>query len=179
MKTLVVEDSAAFRQAFTEALRRTFPHMFIQEAVDGVEAIERVEAFMPDLVFMDIRLPGETGFELTRRIKARHPEMLVVILTDYNLPEYRTAAFNSGADDFVVKGTLDPAALEALVRSFLLLGRFAINDADSEEVDALCPECGNAFKIFIDRIITDGKDPEPKIKDPCPVCGCGECKIGK
>ncbi|MBW2195757.1 MAG: response regulator, partial [Deltaproteobacteria bacterium] len=66
MKTLVVEDSAAFRQAFT----------------------------------------GETGFELTRRIKARHPEMLVVILTDYNLPEYRTAAFNSGADDFVVKGTL-------------------------------------------------------------------------
>ena len=178
-KTLIVEDNSTFRMTFKEVLCKTFPFMVVEEARDAAEATEKIGTFVPDLVFMDIRLPGETGFELTRRIKARHPEMLVVILTDYNLPEYRTAAFDSGADDFVVKGTLNPAALEALVRSLLFLGRFTMNDADSEEVDALCPECGNAFKIFIDRIIADGKDPEPKIKDPCPVCGCGECKIGK
>jgi hypothetical protein len=54
-----------------------------------------------------------------------------------------------------------------------------MNDTDKKEVDALCPECGNAFKLYVDRVIADGKESDPRIKDPCPVCGCGECKIGK
>ncbi len=119
MKMLVVEDNVAFSQTFTEALRKLFPYMFVEEASDGIEAMDRLETFMPDLIFMDIRLPGETGLELTRKIKARHPEILIVILTDHNLPEYRTVAFEKGADDFVVKGSLNPAALERLIRSYL------------------------------------------------------------
>jgi DNA-binding NarL/FixJ family response regulator len=115
-KTLIVEDNVTFRKAFIDILCKTFPLMAVEEAQDGVEALKKIETFVPDLVFMDIRLPGQTGLELTKKIKASRPEVTVIILTDYNLPEYREAAFDSGADDFVVKGSLNPAAIEALVK---------------------------------------------------------------
>ena len=117
MRTLIVQDNATFRKTFKEVLSQKFPFMVVEEAMHGVEAMEKLETFLPDLVFMDVRLPGETGLELTKKIKASHPDILIIILTDYNLPEYRKAAFDSGADDFVVKGSLNPAAIEALVKS--------------------------------------------------------------
>jgi hypothetical protein len=51
---------------------------------------------------------------------------------------------------------------------------------DRDEVDALCKECGHAFKVFVDRVIRNGTTAlgdQPDIQ--CPVCGCGECRIGK
>ena len=120
MRTLIVEDNATFRKAFREALCKKFPSMVVEEAMDGVDATEKVETFLPDLVFMDVRLPGETGLELTKKIRVSHPEIHIIILTDYNLPEYRKAAFDSGAHDFVVKGSLNAAAIEALVKSIFL-----------------------------------------------------------
>jgi len=117
MRTLIVEDNVTFRNTFKEVLCKKFPFMVVEEAMNGAEAMEKVETFLPELVFMDIRLPGETGLELTKKIKASHPQILIIILTDYNLPEYQKAAFDSGADDFVVKGSLNPAAIEALVKS--------------------------------------------------------------
>jgi len=53
---------------------------------------------------MDIRLPGENGLELTKRIKMNYPDIIMVILTSYALPEYRQAARESMADYFVPKG---------------------------------------------------------------------------
>ena len=120
MRTLIVEDNETFRKTFREVLCKKFPSMVVEEAMDGVEATKKVETFMPDLVFMDIRLPGETGLELTKKIKVSHPEIHIIILTDYNLPEYRKAAFDSGADDFIVKGSLNATAIEALLKSTFL-----------------------------------------------------------
>ena len=120
MRTLIVEDNATLRKTFKEVLRKKFPSMVIEEAMDGTEATEKVETFLPHLVFMDIRLPGETGLELTKKIRVSHPEMHIIVLTDYNLPEYRKAAFDSGADDSVVKGSLNAPAIEALVKSIFL-----------------------------------------------------------
>jgi DNA-binding NarL/FixJ family response regulator len=117
MRILIVEDNAVFRNTFKEVLCKKFPFMVVEEAMNGAEAMEKVETFLPELVFMDIRLPGETGLELTKKIKASHPQILIIILTDYDLPEYRKAALDNGADDFVVKGSLNPAAIEALVKS--------------------------------------------------------------
>lgn len=116
-KTLIVEDNSTFRKAFKRVLRKRFPLMAVEEARDAAEALEKVEMFLPQLVFMDVSLPGESGLELTKKIKASHPEVFIIILTDYNLPEYREAAFDSGADDFIVKGSLNPAAIEALLKS--------------------------------------------------------------
>jgi DNA-binding NarL/FixJ family response regulator len=120
LKTLIVEDSAIFRKTFRDALCRLFPSMAVQEAEDGAEALKTVETFLPQLVFMDIKLPGESGIEVTRRIKAAHPDIFVVILTHYDLPEYRDAAREGGADNFMAKGSLSLEQVAELVKSVAL-----------------------------------------------------------
>ena len=117
LKTLIVDDSATFRKTFKEALCERFPFMLIEEALDATEALQKIKAFLPDLIFMDIRLPGESGLELTRRIKASHPEIAIIILTAYDLREYREAAYDGGADAFIPKSSLNLADIAALIKS--------------------------------------------------------------
>ena len=74
-----------------------------EEKPDGSELFPKIKAFRPDIVFMDIRLPGESGLELTKKIKTNYPDIIVVILTSYDLPEYREAATQSKADYFMAK----------------------------------------------------------------------------
>ncbi len=54
-----------------------------------------------------------------------------------------------------------------------------LEEQGKEEVDALCPECGHAFKAYLDRIMRENQNAHQHIEESCPVCGCGECKIGK
>ncbi len=123
LKILMVEDSSTFRKTFGRALRKRFTFMAIEEALDGREALQKIETFVPDLVFMDIRLPGVSGLELTRRIKASHPEIVIIILTNYDVPEYRAAAHNGGADAFIPKDSLDLDDIAALIESFFQAAR--------------------------------------------------------
>jgi DNA-binding NarL/FixJ family response regulator len=62
-----------------------------------------VEYLRPDLIFMDIKLPGENGLEVTRQIKQVYAYIVIVILTSYDIPEYRQQAFRNGADCFISK----------------------------------------------------------------------------
>ncbi len=80
-----------------------FPSIETFEAANGEEAMREIEANQPAAVFMDLRLGGENGLDLTKKIKAKYPDLVVVILTNYDLPEYREAAYRSGADHFISK----------------------------------------------------------------------------
>lgn len=102
-RTLIVEDNTTFRGMLKEILHAWFPTMEIAGEPDGSELISKIDAFHPDIVFIDIRLPGENGLELTKMIKMNYPDIIVVILTSYDLPEYRQAALQSKADYFVTK----------------------------------------------------------------------------
>ena len=115
LKALLVDDSALFRKTFKDALQESVPSLRIEEAEGGNNALEKVENFAPDLIFIDIRLREESGLQLTRTIKQSHPEIVTVILTHYDLPEYREAADDVGADGFIVKGALDLSEITALV----------------------------------------------------------------
>jgi CheY-like chemotaxis protein len=118
LKVLIVEDSASFRQLFKETLHDRFPSIEIHEAVDGEEAFQEIETFRPDLIFMDIRLPGENGLELTKKVKARYPNIIVIILTGYDLPEYREFSLRY-ADYFFSKGSSTTENIFKLVESIL------------------------------------------------------------
>jgi DNA-binding NarL/FixJ family response regulator len=118
LKTLIVDDSTTFRKTFRGALCERFPFMLIEEAKGATEALQKIKAFLPDLIFMDISLPGENGLELTRRIKASHPEITIIILTAYDLREYREAAYNGGANAFIPKNSLNLADISALIKFF-------------------------------------------------------------
>jgi DNA-binding NarL/FixJ family response regulator len=116
-KTLIVEDNASFRQYFKENLQIRFPSMVIEEVGDGNEVLPKVEVLSPALIFMDIRLPGENGLQLTKKIKKNHSDIKIVILTSYDLPEYREAAFQYGANSFMTKDSLDWGEIDTLIRS--------------------------------------------------------------
>ena len=120
VRTLIVEDSAFYRQLLKEALNSRFPSMEILEATAGEELLKKIEAHPPDLVFMDIKLPGESGLDLTKKIKTQHPHIVVIILTAYDIPEYREAAFQSNANHFLSKGSATKEDILTLVNSILL-----------------------------------------------------------
>jgi len=101
LRTMTVEDNLLFREALKGNLLSDFPSMEIIGAANGEEAFKRLSSNAVDLVFMDIRLPGESGLELTRKIKAQYKDVTIAILTSYDLAEYREAAARCGADGFI------------------------------------------------------------------------------
>ncbi len=123
LRTLIVEDNVQFRQSFREILENQFPGMVIFEASDGKEAFETIAASQPQLVFMDIRLPGENGLELTKKIKTEDPRIVVIVLTSYDLPEYREVAKEFGANHFLVKGLTTGDEIASIVRSLFSGGQ--------------------------------------------------------
>jgi len=117
-RILIVDDNGPFRQTLKESLQMSFPTVAIDEAADEGEVLWEVDTFLPDLIFMDIKLPGVNGLKLTKKIKAIHPNITIFILTSYDIPEYREAAFQYGADRFLAKASLNPMELEELVKSY-------------------------------------------------------------
>ncbi len=118
-RVLLVEDNVPFRESIRDILQTNFPSMGIAEAGNGAEALRQIELGLPDLIFMDIRLPGESGLQLTKKIKSSHPHIVIVILTQHNLPEYRQAAFDNGASYFLSKDSVSTEDILALVQSVL------------------------------------------------------------
>jgi DNA-binding NarL/FixJ family response regulator len=100
---LLVEDNSSFRQTLADTLRKHFATMNIAEVANGEDALIKAEDLCPDMIFMDINLPGENGLEATRKIKMRHEHILVAMLTSHDIPEYRQQAFRNGADYFISK----------------------------------------------------------------------------
>ena len=121
--TLLVEDNVTFRGSLKETLHSRFPTMNITEAGDGEEALQKIKASVPDLIFMDIKLPGENGLRLTRKIKIEYPDVVIVILTSYDLPEYREAAFQYHADYFITKASLSTEIVEVVESALSGLGK--------------------------------------------------------
>ena len=118
-RILIVEDNYLFRQTILDILASQFPSMILEEAGDGKTALEKIEETVPDLVFMDIKLPGENGLELTKRIKNEFPDVTVVILSGYDFPEYREAAHRFKADHFISKGSTTKESILKLVSSIV------------------------------------------------------------
>ncbi|MGD8228610.1 MAG: response regulator transcription factor [Desulfobacteraceae bacterium] len=118
-KILIVEDNNHFRQTLRSLLDARFPSMSLEEAREGSEALEKVSTFDPDLIFMDIKLPGKSGLELTKIIRHSNAEVKIIILTSYDLPEYREAARMGGANHFISKGSCKAEEILALVETIL------------------------------------------------------------
>ena len=117
LRVLIVEDNRIFREALKKRLDDHFPSIVVEEVSNGDEALQKINSASPGLIFMDIRLPGVNGLHLTKEIKKNFPGIGIAILTDYDLPEYREAARQFGADRFFVKSSFKWDEVEALVRS--------------------------------------------------------------
>ena len=120
IRTLIVDDNASFRRGVKVLLAYEPDIVVIGEAADGQEAILKARELKPDLVLMDVRMPGTNGIAATRQLKEEMPELKVIVLTIFDLEEYREAAMASGADGYVVKKSLIeelvPAIREGMTR---------------------------------------------------------------
>ena len=118
-QVLIVEDNITYRTAFKNLLSARFPLIIVREAGNGEDAMRKLDEFHPELIFMDIRLPDESGLELTKKIKNLYPEIKIIILTAYNLVDYRKASIENGADYFVPKGSTTTNDIMDLVESMI------------------------------------------------------------
>lgn len=103
IRAILVEDDIKFRQCVKTILSSRYPSIQLMEAGDGTEAMSQIDLLPPDLILMDIRLPGKNGLELTQIIRARHPNAIIVILSSHDLTEYRETAYRNGANYYVSK----------------------------------------------------------------------------
>ena len=118
-RALIIEDNANFRQTLKGLLASRFSFMDLDEAQNGKQAFEKISSSVPDLIFMDIKLQAESGLELTKKIKAAYPDIIIVILTSYDLPEYRDAAEKYGANHFLTKGSSSAEDILVIVETIL------------------------------------------------------------
>jgi putative two-component system response regulator len=122
-RILIVDDESAARTALATLLRRE--GFEVDEVRDGASALNRCASFRPDLVLLDILMPGVSGFEVCRQIKATPETRLtpVVLITGLSATEDRIEGINAGADDFLSK-PIDFNELLARTRSLLRLKQF-------------------------------------------------------
>ena len=126
-RTMLVEDNHSFRQVVKLYLQSEFPSMSVIEAADGEEALKEIQSCPPNLIFMDFILPGENGLELTRKIKASHPNIMIIIFTSYDLQEIQKLATQCKPDYFFNKGSIATGEIAALLKSILSEKGFRAN----------------------------------------------------
>lgn len=116
IRVLLADDHEEFRRVVAEFLKK-LPHVsLVGFAANGHEAVEQTARLCPDLVLMDISMPGQNGLEATRIIKQKWPLVRVLIATTHDNPMYRLQADEAKADGFVRKSDLKPA-LEAFLKA--------------------------------------------------------------
>ena len=118
-KILIIDPNDPFRRSLKEILANRFPFVDIREASDGRKGLAMVQGFGPNLLFIEIHLPSESGLDLARQIKIDHPDIIIVILTSYDLPEYQAAAAESGVEHLVPKDDWTGEDMIALVHTIL------------------------------------------------------------
>jgi DNA-binding NarL/FixJ family response regulator len=116
IKILLVDDQPLLRMGFQLVLEAQPDMTIVGEAGEGAEAVAQVAALAPDIVLMDIRMPGMDGIEATERITRDHPASRVLILTTFDLDDFAFAALNAGAAGFLLKNA-EPSELIAGIRT--------------------------------------------------------------
>jgi DNA-binding NarL/FixJ family response regulator len=114
IRVLLADDQGLVRSGFRMILGAEVDMEVVGEAADGLEAVELVERLQPDVVLMDIRMPGLDGIEATRRVVQARPELRVVVLTTFDLDEYVYAALRAGASAFLLKDAKESQLLAAI-----------------------------------------------------------------
>ncbi|CAB4684612.1 MAG: response regulator [Actinobacteria bacterium] len=103
MRVLLADDQALIRAGFRMILAVEDDIEVVGEAVDGADAVRQVADLQPDVVLMDVQMPGVDGIAATEQVLAGHPETRVLILTTFDDDDYLFAALRAGASGFLLK----------------------------------------------------------------------------
>lgn len=156
VRVLLADDHVLFREGLSGIIASQADMQVVGEASDGLEAVIKARELRPDLILMDIQMPGCDGLEATRRIKQEQPEITIVVLTVRDDEEKLFEAIKSGAQGYLLKSARSKEVLEMLrgalrgeaaipphlagrmLEEFRRLSRQAtMNDEDEDEIPTL------------------------------------------
>ena len=119
IRVLIADDHIIVRSGLRLLLEAEPDIDVVGEALEGGEALNLVEKHLPDVVLMDIAMPGMDGLEATRRIKASWPQIQVLVLTMHRSDEYFFEMLKAGASGYILKG----AETSDLIQAVRVVGR--------------------------------------------------------
>ena len=159
IRVVLADDHAVVRKGIREFLEEEKDIVVVAEAADGTQAVALVAEYQPDVAVLDIQMPGMTGIEATRRIKAEYPEVRVLVLTAYDDDPYVFALLQAGASGYILKtassgdlvravravhrgeSALDPAVMQKVVQQLAsgrpLGARASVEALTQREVEVL------------------------------------------
>ena len=111
VKVLIVDDQPAFRTAAREVIAATDGFEVVGEAESGEESVVAARRLRPDLVLMDIQLPGIDGMEASRQIRSEQSDVVVFLLSTYDRENFASRIGLSGAKTFIPKAAFGPESL--------------------------------------------------------------------
>lgn len=161
IKVLVVDDHAVLRDGIRALLDVPEDIEMVGEASEGKDALEKAQELAPDIVLMDLMMPGMDGLEATRRLKKKTPKVKVLILSQHDNREYILSAIKAGANGYVVKKALGlelVSAIRAVYSGFFYLHPSVtepvvteyLKQAENEPYDSLTAREREILKLIAD-----------------------------
>jgi two-component system, NarL family, response regulator LiaR len=117
-RVLIADDQTLFRRGLARLLEEDPRIALVGQATDGHDAVKKTAALSPDVVLMDLRMPGLDGAEATQQIIRDHPEVKVLILSTFEADSYVLQALKAGASGYILKDA-EPAAIASSIMSVL------------------------------------------------------------
>jgi DNA-binding NarL/FixJ family response regulator len=150
-RVLIVDDHTLYRKGLRSMFDLEPDVDVVGEASDGSEAIEQVEALHPDIVLMDINMPGMDGMQATRKLADDHPGILIIILTMFKGEEHLREARRAGASAYVLKD----AGSEVLLRTIrdVMSGETPLLQRDDSTITEALP--GDAVAAGLASVVAD------------------------
>ena len=108
VRILLVDDHPIVRQGLRTLLEAEATFSVVDEACDGLEALRLIERWKPDVLVIDLMMPGLTGLEVVRQARQISPETRMIILSMYSDEAYVLEALKSGAMGYILKGSIPP-----------------------------------------------------------------------
>lgn len=150
-KILIVEDEDSIRQFISLNLKRN--HFNAYEASTGEEAIELLNSICPDIVILDLMLPGINGFDVCTKVRAIYPETFIIMLTAKNQDMDKIRGLEIGADDYIVKPF---NLLELLARIRALLRRSRSKEEGTN--NSIIHSGGITIDLTAQKLYINGKE---------------------
>ncbi|MBQ8308384.1 MAG: response regulator transcription factor [Clostridia bacterium] len=118
IRVLIADDQKELAEELKNVLESDEEIEVVGVALDGFDALEKMQSVLPDVVLMDIRMPNMNGVVATQRIKSEYPNVKVVILTTFDDSDYILNAINNGASGYLLKDVSSSALIDAVKNAY-------------------------------------------------------------
>jgi two-component system, LytTR family, response regulator len=149
IRALLADDEPAARSRLRRLLSRYPDIRIVGEAVDGVDTLESIERLRPELLFLDVEMPGLNGFEVLKGLSAEVPRPLTIFITGFH--EYALEAFRARAIAYLLKPIEEEHLREMVMRATLLIQSTSSRVAEEAKVKHLLASGPNAMQQIIAR----------------------------